>query len=321
TPEPGQLRLQLGTLGEISTWSDAPIDSAGTSRLAASGPRQARAMQLVTDGAGSLTRELAGHNGIALLDAYIVAGGVSRPESLCLPEEVYGPMRAGARVTTAQASIRQRHQQYEALCSQYEQTLYLCVGSAFTGNYDTVMAWKKENDPDDRLVVLDTGAASGRLGLIALLTARYAEQGGSGPEIVAFARQCIDDCREFVFIDELKYLVAGGRVSKAGGFFGDLLHLKPVISTGREGVRRVGVVRSRRGQLDFALEKLAELYGQADPVLLLQYSDNKEWVTGTVRPQILKKMPGAEIFCLPLSLTSGVHMGPGTWAVACAPAD
>jgi len=31
------------------------------------------------------------------------------------------------------------------------------------------------------------------------------------------------ECTEYVFINELKYLVAGGRVSRASGLFGDLL--------------------------------------------------------------------------------------------------
>lgn len=316
-PDPGQLRRQLTALGTVTGWSDQPLDSHRSLQVSAG--ERGRALHLMTDAAGSLTRELARKHGITLLDSYIVAGDGSRPESLCAPEELYSLIRSGHRVTTAQASIFQRHLHYEAIRSQYDKTLYLCVGSAFTGNYDTVMSWKKEHDPEDRLLVLDTGAASGRLGLIALLTARCADQGGSWTEVVEYARKLTADCGEYVFIDELKYLVAGGRVSKAGGFFGDLLNLKPVISPTSAGVRKVGVVRSRKGQLDFALEKLAELSGQAESVLMLQYSDNTKWVTATVRPQIKKMLPDSEIICVPLSLTSGVHMGPGTWAVAFAP--
>jgi len=320
TPEPDRLRSQIGALVQVIDWSDEFIDDEGAFRLSV--PGQNRAVHLMTDAAGSLTMELARDNGISLLDSYIIADGVSRPESLCSPEKMYALMRSGSRVTTAQASIVQRHQHYKAIRSQYERVLYLCVGSAFTGNYDTVMAWKENNDQDDRLLVLDTGTASGRLGLITLLSARYAEKNVSADEILDFARQLMDDCKEFVFIDELKYLVTGGRVSKAGGFFGDLLHMKPVISPTREGVQKVGVVCSRKGQLDFTLKKLAELNAQSGGfVLMLQYTDNKEWVTDTVRPHIKKMLPDAEIFCIPLSLTSGVHMGPGTWAVAFAPGN
>lgn len=315
TPDPQQLRMQLSSFGEVTNWSDEAIDERGAVQLAES--LEGRILHLVTDAAGSLTRELARQNSITLLDSYIVADGSSRPESLCFPEDVYTLMRTGGKVTTAQASTFERYQHYETICSQYGKALYLCVGSAFTGNYDTVMGWKEKNDPDDQLVVLDTGAASGRLGLIALLTARYGENSISEKTVVNFARKLMADCQEYVFIDELKYLVAGGRVSKASGFFGDLLHTKPVISPTGDGVKKVGVVHSRKGQLDFALEKLAARFRHADnPVLMLQYSDNKEWVAGMVQQQLKELLPGAEILLVPLSLTSGVHMGPGTWSLA-----
>jgi hypothetical protein len=51
-------------------------------------------------------------------------------------------------------------------------------------------------------------------------------------------------------------------------------------------------------------------------VVLLQYTDNEQWVKGTARQQIAALLPDAEILLVPLSLTSGVHMGPGTWSIA-----
>ncbi len=125
------------------------------------------------------------------------------------------------------------------------------------------------------------------------------------------------DCAEYVFIDELKYLAAGGRISRASGFFADLLSMKPVISPTSEGVRKVGLVHSRKGQLDFALARLSERFGgSASATILLQYSDNEEWVTGPVNREVMALLPETQILITPLSLTSGVHMGPGTWSLA-----
>ena len=65
---------------------------------------------------------------------------------------------------------------------------------------------------------------------------------------------------EYVFIDELRYLVAGGRVSRAAGLFGDLMHMKPVISPTSAGVRKAGVVHNQQGQLSFALRKIRQSF-------------------------------------------------------------
>ncbi|MFA6465029.1 MAG: DegV family protein, partial [Desulfurivibrionaceae bacterium] len=312
TAERQGLRAQLFALGEIIDWSDEAMDAGSLV-----GPGKRQAIHIMTDGAGSLTREMAQRHGITLLDSYILAQDQSRPESLHAPAHLYGLMREGVKVTTAQASIFERQQHYQSVCQQFGRTLYLCVGSAFTGNHDIALRWKEENDPDNLLEVVDSGAASGRLGLMALLTARYAEHAEDSAEVLAFAGKIMAACEEYVFIDELRYLVAGGRVSRAGGFFADLLHMKPVISPAPDGVRKMGVVHSKAGQLSFALERLREGFSaSAAPVIMLQFSDNEEWVTAAVQPHVRALLPEAEILLVPLSLTSGVHMGPGTWAIA-----
>jgi fatty acid-binding protein DegV len=50
--------------------------------------------------------------------------------------------------------------------------------------------------------------------------------------------------------------------------------------------------------------------------LLLEYSDNRQWVAGPVKERIAALFQKAEILLQPMSMTSGVHIGPGAWAVA-----
>ncbi len=198
--------------------------------------------------------------------------------------------------------------------------LYLCVGSYYTGNYDIAMKWKSENDPDDRFTVIDTGAASGRLGTIVMTTSRYAADRDDANSVVDFAKAAVDVCEEYVFLDKLQYLAAGGRLSKSSAFFGDLLHMKPVISPLAEGAKKVGVLRNQKDQVRFALEKLETAVSKDSKFfILLQYTDNKPWVSDVVLKKIEGLYPAAEIILQPLSLTSGVHMGPGTWAIAFIP--
>jgi fatty acid-binding protein DegV len=97
--------------------------------------------------------------------------------------------------------------------------------------------------------------------------------------------------------------------------------MKPIISPLADGARKMGVVRDQAGQLAFALEKLAALGEGKKALIMLEYTDNAAWVEGTVRPEIARRHRLAEILLHPLSLTSGVHMGPGTWAVAFLPND
>jgi hypothetical protein len=229
-------------------------------------------------------------------------------------------MNKEVKVTTSQASVYERHQFYESVLERFEKVLYLCVGSVFTGNYQEALAWKKEHDKDDRLLIIDTGAASGRLGTIALATAQHLARTNDTKNTFDFAKKAVEKCEEYVFLDKLQYLAAGGRLSKTSAFFGDKLNMKPVISPLPEGAKKVGTVRNQEDQVKFALAKLAaSLKNDSRALIMLEYSNNKNWINGTVKKMVTNLYKQAEIIVQPLSLTSGAHMGPGTWGVAFLP--
>lgn len=314
TEQQDAVRKQLEGMGRVVQWSVTDLRRPPGSRSA---PDKPPPIHIVTDAAGSITRQDAARLGMTLLDSYIVVGDKSLPETLIDPAEIYALMRRGVRVTTAQASAFERHQRFQSIISRYGTALYLCVGSVYTGNYREAAAWKENNDPDNRLTVIDTGLASGRLGIVTLATARYAGRADRAEEVVRFAAAAVRRSAEYVFLDRLQYLVAGGRLSKTKGYFGDLFHLKPVISPTADGAIKAGTVRNQGEQLEFVLEKLAkDLEPDAGSLILLEYSDNRQWVEDTVLREIENRYPSAEIVLQPLSLTSGVHMGPGTWGVA-----
>jgi hypothetical protein len=86
-----------------------------------------------------------------------------------------------------------------------------------------------------------------------------------------------------------------------------------------EGANKVGVVRNRDEQVRFALAALERSLQQGEKAfIMLEYSDNKAWVE-EVKSKLAKRYTEARIIVHPLSLTSGAHMGPGTWAVAFLP--
>ncbi|MDP2644591.1 MAG: DegV family protein, partial [Desulfobacterales bacterium] len=280
TDDPVKAKNLIRTLGEVIQWSDDNI-GAQVKDFQRKPPRNA--IHIMTDAAGSVTREDAGRLGITLLDSYITVGDICLPETRFSPSDLYRAMRNGVKVSTSQASVFERHQHYQRVLQQYTKVLYICVGSVFTGNYDVVRQWKQKNDPDDRLALIDSTAASGRLGTIAIATARYSSQSNHPDEVVKFAQSAVAQCSEYLFLDRLAYLAAGGRLSKSSAFWADMLHAKPIISPLAEGAKKVAVVKSRKDQVKFALNKLADGIRQDSAAfIMLEYSDNYAWVSGTV---------------------------------------
>lgn len=316
TDDKEKIRSQMSALGNMLNWESDNLSVQIEEFMNA--PRDA-GLHMMTDAAGSITREDAKKYGFTLLNSYLHVGDKALPETYFHPDELYKAMRAGVKVTTSQSSTFERHQFYTSVLARYEKVLYLCVGSVYTGNYGVVMEWKKEHDPENRLWVVDTGAASGRLGTIVLATQQYLRHTRDPEKTLVFARQAVQTCEELVFLEKLQYLAAGGRLSRTSAFFGDMLKMKPVISPHAEGVRKMGVVRNRKDQIKMALEKMAAaLSGESRALIMLEYSDNLEQVY-EFRDQVKELYPKAVIIVQPLSLTSGAHMGPGTWGVAFLP--
>ncbi|MFO7801798.1 MAG: DegV family protein [Desulfovermiculus sp.] len=246
-------KRHLEDAGQIVEWREESLAPGHMREQADSGSRD---VHIMTDAAGSLTAEDAGRCGITLLDSYVGIEGRFYPETSVQPEDLYAVMRRGGNVSTSQAPLARRHEAYLRAMAEHEQVVYMGVGSAYTHNVHGARGWQEANDPRGRFWVVDTGAASGRLGLGALIASLFAKQGKSLSEVIDFVHQACSHCREYIFLDRLTYLARGGRLSRPGAFFGDMLGMKPIVTPTSEGAVKVGVVRDSRGQRDFALKML-----------------------------------------------------------------
>ena len=137
TADTAEVRKRLEALGDIIRWSDDDLGEQVRS-FRKSGLRQA--IHVMTDAAGSVTRDDAQLLGLTLLDSYITIEDLAAPETCVKPDDVYVSMRRGARASTSQASEFERHELYRSVTSRHSRVLYLCVGSAYTGNFGVAPA-------------------------------------------------------------------------------------------------------------------------------------------------------------------------------------
>ena len=310
-------RSALSEIGQVEAWSwdDLEHQIAESPAVAAAGD-----VHIVTDGAASIARRQAEALGVTLLDSHVDFGDRSLPETRLDPDDVYRAMRRGVRVSTAQASTHERHLCYQRLAAQWKHVLYLCVGSVYTGNCGVARAWCAEHDRDGHMTVLDSGAASGRLAVVVRAAALKARSSLDGGSLAAFAESALARAEEYIFLERLEYLARGGRLSKTGAWFGDALGLAPVVSPFADGARKVALLRKPAARLEFACGRVKRGFAGGLPgYVLVEHTDNRRWVEREVLPRLEDVAPKATIEIGPLSLTTGVHTGPGTWAVAFLP--
>jgi len=309
-----RVRQNLTAIGVILSWAE---DDLAEQTIRFSELRKNQAIHIMTDAAGSMTRDLAQRLQITLLNSYIAVGNRFLPETYIDPSQLFAAMKAGAKVSTSQPSVLEQHECYSNVMKFYDRVLYLCVGSFYTGNYDVAIQWKAENDPENRMTVIDTGVASGKLGLIARAAAEFSLTVSNPLEVIAFARGALEKVQEYIFLDTLQFLAAGGRMSKTGAFFGDVFHIKPIISPYPDGARKIGVAKSAKDQVKFAFHCLEKnIPRDQKTVLLLEYTDNREWLEEKIKPEIERRFPLVNVILQSLSLTTAAHVGPGSWGIA-----
>jgi len=315
--DPERLRRALAAHGRLLRFEVSSLGAPGVAAPAAAFAGRAR---LVTDAAGSLSRAAAAALDVELLESRVNLPDRSGPETVVDRAAVFAALRGGQRVTTAQAPLAARHRCYAALLERYERVVYVCVGSAFTGNYAAATEWVRQQGVSDRFLVIDSGVASGRLAVVVWRLAELA-RAGAVRDWAADTARLLTGADELIFVERLEYLARGGRLSRGSAWFGDLLGLKPVVTPTPQGAQRVGMARSFEGQLELLRSRLRALPGPGRPLLLLQYTDNEELVRGRVLPVARAIAGDARIEVGPLSLTTAVHTGPGTWAVALLPSS
>jgi len=94
------------------------------------------------------------------------------------------------------------------------------------------------------------------------------------------------------------------------------LSVRPIVGHGGDGAITIAKVRSEDAAIREIVQRVASHPGAGKLVALLEYTDNRKRVEeiGAILGAALP--PDAEILYSPLSSTSSVHMGPGTWGVA-----
>ena len=318
TSDPKHVRERLEGFGEVLRWSWDSFEDQGR---AVRPPRDPNAVHIVTDGAASVSRDDAEKEGITLLDNYVNLGDLSIPETRLTPSDAYSAMRRGVQVSTSQASVFERERRYARIAEHHERALYLSVGSVYTGNFSVAQSWAADHQLGERLDVVDTGAASGRLGVLVWAAARRARKEREPQALLSFVERALDLAEEYIFLDTLEYLARGGRVSKTKARLAGAVGLTPVVSPMPDGARQVKILRKLDSKLAFAWQRLSSALAksQGRGLILLQHTDNERWVRDVLYPTALERFPHAECRISPLSMTTGVHTGPGTWAVAVLP--
>jgi DegV family protein with EDD domain len=135
---------------------------------------------------------------------------------------------------TSQPSSGDFAEMYRKLAATDPDILSIQMSSGLSGTVNAAQAGA-EMVPEANVTIVDTKTLCAVLGWQVAAAARALKAGWSKEKIVALIHRIGDASESMYTLDELKYLIHGGRISHMKGLIASMLHIRPLI-----GVEKVG---------------------------------------------------------------------------------
>jgi DegV family protein with EDD domain len=227
------------------------------------------------------------------------------------PAEFYERLRTAEELpTTSQPTPQDFQTAYDELAA-YERIFAFPVSAKLSGTYESAQRAASENG--DRVRVIDTETASAAIAMLGLAVQRRLERGTTDEEIDELVDRFKRESGLIFTLDTLEYLARGGRIGRAAGWAGQLLHIKPILTLEDGEVLPLKRVRGNRK----AIQEFAEAFrtGTKDEAGLrvgIAHAEAPERLAA-LEELVRDVRPTAEIeVATTLGPVVGTHAGPGT---------
>jgi DegV family protein with EDD domain len=248
---------------------------------------------------------------------------VSYKEGQDVTAEKFYPLLAASKnlPTTSQPSAGDFAGLYRRLAATDPDILSVHMTSGLSGTFDSARAGAAMV-PEANVTLVDTKTLSAAAGWQVDAAARAIAAGWPLPRILGLLARIGEASESIYTLNELKYLIHGGRISHMKGLIASVLDLKPMIGVEKERGTYVqrGQARSFKRAVTGLVDRMAEQHapGSALRVQVL-YSYNPEGA-GMLREEIGRRFDCTWLPLGPMSLVLGAHTGPSMVGVAYADA-
>ncbi len=278
-------------------------------------------IKLICDVCADIPLNIASECNITMMPMTLTVNDVERIYSAeeFNAQDFYNGMRAGDKCSTSQINAEKYIEFFTPILEEGNDIIYICLSSGLSGSYNSSLIAiheLKNKYPNNKIHSVDSLGASLGEGLLVLCVAKQLAAGKSFEEIVEYAENIKHNVMLWFTVDDLKYLLHGGRVSKTSAIVGTLLDIKPVLQCNAEGkLVPYQKVRGRKKAINNLLERMKEFGDDIDnQEICISHCDAIEDAR-ILEQEILKVYPNCKIIIGDIGAVIGSHSGPGTLAL------
>lgn len=273
-------------------------------------------IKILSDSTCDLSRELLEANDITLTPLTVVKDGQGFKDGVTItPAEIFEHVANGGDLCSTTANnVGEYDDFFSKYSAEYDGVIQITIGSGFSSCYQNACL-AAEDYPNVR--VIDSMNLTTGQGLVVLEACRLAKEATDLDELAEQLRQYASRIESSFLLDQLKYMVKGGRCSSAAALGANLLNLKPCIEV-KDG--RMTVVKKYRGSYAKCLAAYVKdrLDGREDldeNNIFITHTPVPEGSVETVKECIAQYGDFKNVYETDAGCTVSCHCGPGTLGI------
>lgn len=195
-------------------------------------------MQIVTDSGTdlSLSKEELNELNIHVVPLNVRLGDVTYREGIDIQPKDFYPLleNAGDMPTTSQPSTGEFSETYQKILENDPDILSIHISSGLSGTYNSALA-AADLHPEANITVVDTKTLSAAAGWQVEAAARAIKSGSTLDQVKSLMTLISEASESIYTLNELDYLIHGGRISHMKGLLASVLNIKPLIAVEKVG--------------------------------------------------------------------------------------
>ncbi len=200
-------------------------------------------IKITSDSTCDLSAELLNQNNITLVPLTVIKDGKSFRDGIDItPADIFAHVAAGGNLcSTAAVNVGEYAEFFQKYAPEYDGVLHINISSEFSSSYQNAMLAAEDFK---NVRVLDSRNLSTGQGLVVLKACELAKTCESLEQLHNELAAFTEKVEASFLLDQLQYMVKGGRCSAVVALGANLLNLKPCIEV-KNG--KMSVVKKYRG--------------------------------------------------------------------------
>ncbi|WP_176547154.1 DegV family protein [Bacillus sp. AFS053548] len=197
-------------------------------------------------------------------------------------------------------------------CSAEQNCVYLTCSGDLSGTYNFAQLVKLdilENNPNASIHIIDTRSVSLGICVLVMELIEGLNNNESFENLMKQLNYNINKIQHIFTIEDLQYLIRGGRVGKFAGFLGGMLNINPIMEVSEGKFKPLEKVRGRKKALNRMLELMKIRKDELSKNVGVVYGVKDDSTEQFIKQ--LKELIGSEqIIENSVGSAVGVHTGP-----------